>query len=204
MKAIGLRLLLVAAAGAWVLGVSTGCASRQGTSAGDIPDPAVDPSSVGLVNPPTKVPLRTFTSTELKAVSLAPALERKRDADELARRLDRALHHDFERLLPKLEVVPRGVELTRTTESTLQIVPRVEEARLVSRLARTWLSWGAGDVQLVIRVAFVDGKTGEILAEPVFRRHGSAFWGSWSNGADDKEVEDLLTADVLQYARDNR
>lgn len=193
-----LAVLAVLAAGAFSVGTGTGCASRPqaGVETGDR-------SAVGLVNPPSKIRFRSYGAVELKAAGLAPGLQTRRDADEYARRTDAALKHDLERLLRNVDVVPRDVSVARTPGATLQILPQIEQASLVSSMKRGWLTWGAGDVELVIRVTYLDGKTGEVLAEPVFRRVGNNFWGSWSNGQADDETEGLIVADIIRYTGDN-
>ena len=206
MKAIRSRRLAVVAALMTAWGWA-GCASREAAKGPETPPEAGGAPatvSVGFGNVSSKVPFRTYPEILLKEVALAPELDRSREADGLARRTDAALLHDMERMMPKVRVVPRGVPLTRSPIQALQVVPTLEQVRWVSREKRGWFTWGAGDSVIVLRVTFKDARTGNVLAEPVFRRVSNAFWGSWSNGAEDGEVEREIVADVMQYARDNR
>lgn len=56
---------------------------------------------------------------------------------------------------------------------------------------------------MLVKVVFRDGATGQPIAEPVFYRKADLFSASWSSGIKDVELARLVTADVLNYTRDN-
>ncbi len=178
--------------------LALGCASKPSPESSRVQDM----ERLALRNPPAKVRLGSFPRAELKAVTVAPDA-RVREADELARRIDRMLSYHFDPLWKQVTHVPRDVAFSPAAEGTLQIEPTVVETKLVSRFEREMLTWAAGDSYVVIKVAFRDSRTGETVAEPQFFRKADLFWASWSGGVEDLEVEDNLIRDIVLYTRDN-
>jgi hypothetical protein len=175
-----------------------GCASKSGGTAAAPSRPAP------LVQLPAKTPLRQFPHAQLKGVEFDESLKGAERTAEFAKQLDLALLHTLRPLLGSLTAVPAGGDFPPTAEGTLQISPRIEKARLVSPAEREWLTWAAGDTEIVVRVSYRESGSGDLVAEALFYRKAGWFEDSWAGGVKDLEARENIVRDIAAYTRANR
>jgi hypothetical protein len=175
-----------------------GCASKSGGTAAAPPRPAP------LVNLPAKTPFRQYARVQLKGVEIDDTVKGGERAVVLARQLDEALLHTLGPLLGSVTAVPPGGDFPPAPEGTLQIAPRIEKAHLVSSAERDWLTWAAGDTEVIIRVSYREAKTGNVVAEPLFYRKAGWFAASMNDGTEDRQAREDIVRDIAAYTRANR
>lgn len=180
--------------------LAAGCASDR--SPQPVSQVTPDTELRAVRNPAATTRLGSFPKAEIKAVTVTGG-SNSRAEDDLARRIDTELFNELQPLWGHTVQVPRGVAFTAPAEGTLLIEPTIEETRIPSRVQREFLTWGAGDSYVLVKVVFRDGATGQPVAEPVFFRKADLFSASWSSGIKDVELARLVTVDVINYTRDN-
>lgn len=85
----------------------------------------------------------------------------------------------------------------------LVIKPTVEAIKFIGGGARFWAGPMAGRSAVLMRVAIVDQKTGEVIANPEFYQHASAMGGSWSVGGTDNAMLGRIAELIVQYMINN-
>jgi hypothetical protein len=178
--------------------LSVGCASKSGATA------SVSVRPAPVINLPAKTPFRQFDCVQLKGVEFDTSLKGAEKAAVLARQLDEALLYALRPLLGRVTPVPAGGDFPPAPERTLQISPRIEKVRLVTPAERYWFTWGAGDTEILVRVAYREAKTGDLVAEALFYRKADLFTASWSGGTADVEARENIVGDIADYTRANR
>lgn len=188
-----------------MLALLSGCASphTDATGAGGAPE-ARTLARATLTNAPSTVPLGQFPKVEIIATQISPPYQGEAPADQVAKILDQQLPEQLEKVFGFVKTVGRGGEFRPGRERTLLITPRIVDAKLVSSLERTWLTWAAGDSWLFVKVDFVDSSSGAVVADPVFFAKAEAFWASFDNGIKDVEIITQLTEEVTRYAKANK
>ena len=180
--------------------LAAGCASDRAPQPASRVSPDTELQAVR--NPAASTRLGAFPKVEIKAVTVTGG-SNSRAEDDLARRIDAELFNELQPLWRNTVRVPRGVAFTAPAQDTLLIEPTIEETKIPSRVQREFLTWGAGDSYVLVKVVFRDGTTGQPIAEPVFFRKADLFSASWSGGIKDIELARLVTSDVVAYTRDN-
>jgi hypothetical protein len=200
-KSLTTTVLTLTAAGL----VAAGCASHKSSSqtASGAPSPEAL-AKLALKNEPSKVPFSEFKKVELKAMQLCPKYAANADAQKVARLMDGLLMRDYSTLFGQVKFVGNGGEFRPGSEPTLLISPRIEDARVVPEMERTWLTWGAGDSWLFVKVEFVDSRNGAVVAAPVFFGKAPLFWASFSSGELDKQVQFEVVKDIAEYTKANQ
>jgi hypothetical protein len=86
---------------------------------------------------------------------------------------------------------------------SLVIEPRIERLKVVSGGSRFWIGPLAGDSYVVMKVRIVEQPSGTQLAEPEFYQRASAMSGSFTIGAQDKDMLHRVVVLVDHYLQSN-
>lgn len=181
-------LLLIG--GVWGVGLNQGCATQ--------PLPPV-------VHQPSKVKFSEFAAFEMKHVHVAPDFAEAGPNQKAAKRVDAVLFERMPFILPNLTSADQPSSTTDAAKRTLLIEPSIEEVRFIGGAVR-WMagSW-AGDSLISMKVCYRDKTTGDLVADPVFKRIGEASGGGiYSLGSGDNMMLSLIVADICAYTRANR
>ena len=90
-----------------------------------------------------------------------------------------------------------------TRGQSLVIEPRIDKLKVVSTGARIWAGAFAGDSYVVMKFKIVEQPSGTQLAEPVFYQRASAMSGTWTFGAQDKDMMHRIVVLADQYLQSN-
>ena len=152
---------------------------------------------------PTKVKFGEFKAVEIKESELAKKYQKSAN-EKSAVKIDEMLHTQLKSIFPNLKIIPKGEEFSKGGERTLQIIPTIEKIRIASPGARIWLGVMAGGSDLVMHVDFRDSSTGEIIAKPDFWKGNNAWAGSFTMGAMDNQIRDVIVAQIANYTQANK
>jgi hypothetical protein len=161
---------------------------------------------------PSKIKFGEFKYVELKTSELKPE-ENSEGNRESAKKIDEMLAVGLRSIWPDLKDIPAGGDFSKSSQRTLQIIPKITHIRIVGPGARTVLtvlvpfgSVMAGGSDLVMHVDFTDSSTGEIIANPDFWQGNNAWAGSmtWNKGKKDNEVRDRVVAQIVGYTTENK
>lgn len=152
---------------------------------------------------PSRVKFGGFKSVELAPVVLpAPYAEHGYNRDAAAK-IDELLSRDLSVVFPGLRKFDSGAPAA-TSESTLRIEPAIEDIKFIGGAARFWVGAMAGSSTVLLKVAYRDAATGEVIAEPEFQRVSNAWAGGMSMGRTDNAMLEDVVRDVVNYSVVNR
>ena len=154
---------------------------------------------------PSKMKFGEFKSVELKETELALDYRNKGN-QKLAKEIDEMLRTGLECAWP-VKVIPQGGEFTQSDQRTLQIAPRIEVIKVVSRGARWWLGAMPGGSDLVMHVDYRDSSSGEIIANPDFWKGNNAWLGQWGqmiNVDYDSQICVVVVNQIIGYTTGNK
>jgi len=90
-----------------------------------------------------------------------------------------------------------------TRGQSLVIEPRIDKLKVVSTGARIWAGAFAGDSYVVLKMRIVEQPSGTVLGEPMFYQRASAISGTWTFGAQDKDMMHRIVILVDKYLQSN-
>jgi len=90
-----------------------------------------------------------------------------------------------------------------TRGQSLVIEPRIDKLKVVSTGARIWAGAFAGDSYVVMKMKIVEQPSGTVLGEPMFYQRASAMSGTWTFGAQDKDMMHRVVVLVNKYLQSN-
>jgi hypothetical protein len=85
----------------------------------------------------------------------------------------------------------------------LDVEPDIVQLKFVSGGARFFAGALAGSSAVLMRVKFVDGQTGQVLADPEFYQRAAAYGGAWSVGGTDNGMLARIATVVQEYLNRN-
>jgi len=151
---------------------------------------------------PSKVKFSEFAAVELKPFGIAAEHAEHKGNQKSAAVMDDLLQQELRILFPKMKVLAAGAEFSKTAARTLQIAPMISNIRKVSAGARVWAGAMAGSSYVEVQVTYQDSSTGEVIAQPQFRRSVSGWTDAW--GAEGNQLRDQLCRDIANYTAANK
>jgi hypothetical protein len=151
---------------------------------------------------PAKVKFSEFKAVELKLFGITPEHAENKGNQKSAEIMDELLLQELRILFPNLTVVPAGTEFSKASKRTLQITPMISNIRKVSTGARIWAGAMAGSSFVEVQVTYRDSSTGEVIAQPQFRRSVSGWTDGWGEGGN--KLRDDLCRDIANYTQANK
>jgi len=157
-------------------------------------------------NPVTRTakPLGTFDRTLLVKADIAEAYAGQGANIKAVNKIDEVLQNELTPVLNNLEVVTAdqlaGMDLAGS--NTLVVRPLVKQIKFIGGGARFFAGAMAGSSVVIMDTAFIDGSTGEVMAEPGYYRKAGAFGDGLGIG--DNRMLSEVAQDVGRYAQTNR
>lgn len=180
----------VAVFAALVIGVSDNAAAKE------------KKPKAQTVTEPSKVKFSEFKAVELKPFGIAPEHADNKGNQKSAEVMNDLLQQELKILFPNLKVLPAGAEFSKADARTLQITPYIADIRKVSTGARIWVGAMAGSSFVVVQVTYRDSSTGEVIAQPQFKRSASGWNDAW--GEKGNQLRDELCHDIAHYTEANK
>lgn len=149
-------------------------------------------------NPPPAEAFSAFGRFELKSVEMAPEYYGPSLNYRAARRIQ---GHFDERLRPMLEEWTRKAD--RKATRTLLIEPRIESIKYVSTAYRILTGPYYGDSAVAMKLKYIDGSNGKLIAEPQFFQDTGAWWGFVTFGTQDNWMLKRLVGVISEYTSAN-
>jgi hypothetical protein len=151
-----------------------------------------------LTNPPPAKPLSAYGSYQLQPAQLdkeeAAEKGKEKAAQQVQVQLDALVAPivaDWNKK-PPVDGAPR-----------LVITPRIDIIKKVSSGARIWAGGFAGDSYITMHVQFVEQPGDTVIAEPRFHQRASALSGTWTFGAQDKDMLHRIAQLIANYLQTN-
>lgn len=151
-------------------------------------------------NPAPAVALSAYRSFELREITMGEPWAGQ-EANEKARAKIQA-ELDL-KLKPTIDAWNAEAAPASASRDTLVIEPRVHEVKFIGGAARFWAGALAGDSAIVVKVAYRDKATGELVAEPEFYQHANAFGAAYSFGGTDKAMLNRMGTLIAEYTQRN-
>jgi len=101
-------------------------------------------------------------------------------------------------------VTPATPGQTMFTPGSLVIEPAIEDLKKVNGAERFWVGPLAGSSAILLRTRYLDGSSGDVIANPVFYSKASAMGGTWTFGATDNAMLTRVVDLACDYARKNQ
>ena len=161
---------------AWIaLLFLTGCASDRSAKT----EKAAKKKIVSENQPPSTVKFSEFKNIEVKPFAISEGYAERKKNQNAARFMDEKFQLELAKIFPSLKVLEPNADFTQGGERTLQIIPLIEDIRIVSTSARVWWGAMAGNSHITIRLTFQDSATGQIIAQPEFYEKAGAWTDVW-------------------------
>ncbi len=153
---------------------------------------------------PSSKRLGTFDKTVLVRAEILPPYSGQGANVKAVNKIDEVLERDLVPAVNAMQVatIEEADAMNLAGTNTLVIRPKVKQIKFISGGARFFAGAIAGSSVVVMDVAFIDGATGEVLAEPGYFRKAGAFGDGFGIG-DNRMLSDVAT-DVVNYAAANR
>ncbi|MBN1506051.1 MAG: hypothetical protein JW955_04350 [Sedimentisphaerales bacterium] len=132
-------------------------------------------------------------------MTLADAVTRDARKRGVASQLESRLRERVQSLLAEW----KADTSSSRTGGTLVIQPQLQDVRIISGGARYWGGSLAGGSYVTMTLQLIDGRTGAIIASPVISRTTNAAAGTWTMGALDRNLLNLVVETSRQYLSDN-
>ena len=145
-------------------------------------------------NPPPAEAFSAFGRFELRPVEMAPEHYGPSGSYRAAQRIQ---EHFDERLRPMLDEWTRKAD--RKATRTLRIEPRIERIQYVSTTYRILTGPYFGDSAVAMTLKYIDGSTGNVIAEPQFFLDTDAWWGFVTFGTQDNRMLRRIVDVVAEY-----
>lgn len=155
----------------------------------------IKPSTMS--NPPPTEKFSAFDRFELKPIVLSAAYA-DHDANQKAAAKIQAYFD--ERIKPVVNQWNNGKGETNDADATtLVIEPRIEHIKFIGIGARIWVGPLAGSSAVVMKVRYVDKRTGKVIAEPEFYQRAAAMSGAFTFGGQDNAMLARISTLVADY-----
>ena len=142
--------------------------------------------------------MRGFASYALKPVGAAPG---KKLHGKLADAIDRNLTQCMAGVFK--DVKPYDQTALATQPRPLVIEPVIVDIKAVSVAKRIFLGPFPGSSAALMKVRFIDHRTGTVVADPTFYSKGSAWGGAFTFGTTDNLMMTRLANRVCDYSTQN-
>lgn len=151
-------------------------------------------------NPAPAAAFSTYRSFELREITMGEPWAGQ-DANEKARA---KIQTELDlKLKPTIDAWNANAATASGSRDTLLIEPRVHEVKFISGTARVFAGAFVGDSAIVVKVAYRDKATGELVAEPEFYQHANALGGAYSFGGTDKAMLNRMGTLIAEYTQRN-
>lgn len=150
----------------------------------------------------TKTKFGSFSKVEFKEAVLAPKFAQSGANKKAAKKINELLARDIKTVFPNAELVDADANFSKG--KVLQITPLIEEIKFISGAARFWIGAMAGSSAILMKVTYVNGANGEIIAEPEFYRAPGAYSGAATWGVADNRMLINIVDDVVKYSANNK
>lgn len=140
-------------------------------------------------NPPPTEPLSHFQHFVLEPVKVSDAAAHEADA------VAKISSYMQQRVGGKLAAWENRGQSGRV----LDVEPYIVQLKFVGGAARFFAGALAGSSAVLMRVKFIDGETGRVIADPEFYQRAAAYGGAWSIGGTDNGMLARIATVVQQY-----
>lgn len=143
-------------------------------------------------NAPPKEPFIAFDKIEFADIALKPPFAGQK-ANEAAREKIQA---NFTTRITPMSVALDSRPARRDPPRVLLVEPSIEKIKYIGTGARIWAGPMAGSSQVLMKLKITDKETGDVIAEPEFYQHASAWGAAYSRNDQDmlNRITDLMSA----------
>lgn len=154
-------------------------------------------------NPPPANALQGYAAYELKAVTIAPEIADKKNADKVLATVQEHVERTLAPIVRGWNATATAADAVPVHADTLVIEPRITTLHKPSGATRFFAGAFAGDGRIVMKVRISEAHGGALIAEPEFYRRANAMAGAWTVGAHDNAMLGKVVGLIADYLNGN-